>query len=701
MKLRILVFSLIILSCKSEKKIAKSNLGHFPPNAAMVVKINNPDAFSSEVKNNNFLEKVLPTSLFSPLRVNASILDFKKIGEHALIAFYPMGRDNHEFMLLQPSDSVPLDFDNSSNRLVETLTYENRKITKYEVNENDFYSTILNQKILLSSSQLLLENAIRADGKNPTSKALEKLIRTADPKKSASFFFNLQNKSLPSSTLKTPDEANFGLFADWISVDLSANQNEILLSGVAVTNDSISKFINLFKGTTPLSDRTASVAPQNVDAVLSFSFNDYDQFVRNQTSFLDVVAPTNTEIKNIEEVGAIFFNDEKAIAVHAIDNQGIMESLEPLKTGSVMYQGSEIWQLHETSFIDQHFQPLVKNFESNFYTVFENTHVFSTSQSALQTIIANKRSGFTFEKGQVYATLKKQIGSESSMLFVSGTQGMNYFLKKHFKAALAKEIESKKLDDFGFAIQLTNDEDFSHFNVFVANIKKAPTNNAVAPIYNLELDSDLVTDPQFVKNHRNNNYEIVVQDQDNQLYLISTAGKVLWKKKLEGRIQGEIHQVDLYKNGKLQLAFCTNNQFLVLDRNGEEVPPFTKKYEGGNLNALAVFDYEKDRNYRFVVTQGKNVFMYNSKGNIVNGFTYTETESPVIAAPKHFKVNKKDYLVFQLENGKLKIRHRAGGDRVKVDRAITFSNNEPFFYKNKFSVTDKKGILHQVDTKGK
>ena len=170
---------------------------------------------------------------------------------------------------------------------------------------------------------------------------------------------------------------------------------------------------------------------------------------------------------------------------------------------------------------------------------------------------------------------------------------------------------------------------------------------------------------------------------------------------MEGKIQGRIHQVDIYKNGKLQLAFCTNNQFLVLDRNGEEVAPFNKKFEGGNLNPLAVFDYENNRNYRFVVAQGKKVFMYNSAGDIVSGFTYTEAESPIISNPKHFRMGKKDYLVFQLENGELKILHRAGGNRITVNRTIAFSDNEVFLYKNKFSVTDKKGVLHQVDVKGK
>ena len=149
------------------------------------------------------------------------------------------------------------------------------------------------------------------------------------------------------------------------------------------------------------------------------------------------------------------------------------------------------------------------------------------------------------------------------------------------------------------------------------------------------------------------------------------------------------------------MAFTTNNEFLVLDRNGELVEPFRMKYEGGNVNPLAVFDYEKNRNYRFVVTQGRAVFMYDNQGKIVEGFTYTKAEDAIIRPPKHFKIGQNDYLVFQLENGQLKIRHRAGGERIKVNRTIPFSNNEVFFYKNKFSVTDSKGILHQVDTRGK
>ena len=144
-------------------------------------------------------------------------------------------------------------------------------------------------------------------------------------------------------------------------------------------------------------------------------------------------------------------------------------------------------------------------------------------------------------------------------------------------------------------------------SIIAAKAQKEIKANAVGPLFTVELDTDIATNPQFVKNHRNNTYEIITQDKNNVLYLISASGKVIWKKQLNGKVRGRIQQVDLYKNGKLQLAFCTNNQFLIIDRNGEEVKPFNKKFDSGNLNPLAVFDYENNKDYRFLVTQGRKV----------------------------------------------------------------------------------------------
>ena len=42
---------------------------------------------------------------------------------------------------------------------------------------------------------------------------------------------------------------------------------------------------------------------------------------------------------------------------------------------------------------------------------------------------------------------------------------------------------------------------------------------------------------------------------------------------------------------------------------------------------LAVFDYDKQRNYRFLITQNKNLLMYDSKGKAVKGFKYKAAQS--------------------------------------------------------------------------
>ena len=100
--------------------------------------------------------------------------------------------------------------------------------------------------------------------------------------------------------------------------------------------------------------------------------------------------------------------------------------------------------------------------------------------------------------------------------------------------------------------------------------------------------------PHFVTNHITKAKEIVVQDINDYLYLISNQGKVLWKKKIVGKILGQIKQVDIYKNGRLQLIFVTQKRLYVLDRNGKEVKPFPKVFRDKITQPLSVFDYDNN-----------------------------------------------------------------------------------------------------------
>jgi len=140
---------------------------------------------------------------------------------------------------------------------------------------------------------------------------------------------------------------------------------------------------------------------------------------------------------------------------------------------------------------------------------------------------------------------------------------------------------------------------------------------------------------------------------------------------------------------------------MVLDRNGNIVKPFNIKLpKNENPLPLSIFDYDNNRNYRFMIAQDKSLLMYDGKGKRVNGFKLKKVEVQILSSPKHLRFQGKDYIVIPLENNRLKIISRTGLDRIKVKGNVNFSENEIFAYMNTFTTTDRDGRLIQVDTRG-
>ena len=245
------------------------------------------------------------------------------------------------------------------------------------------------------------------------------------------------------------------------------------------------------------------------------------------------------------------------------------------------------------------------------------------------------------------------------------------------------------------------EDDFTHLFFSLEKNLSSKIKVGVKNAYTLELNKPSIIPPQWFKNHRNKGMDVVVQDSENVLYLFSNTGKLYWKKQLSGKIIGKIIEVDLYKNNRWQLAFRTADRLMILDRNGKIVKPFDIKLpKSTNPLPLSIFDYDNNRNYRFLIAQDRSLIMYNNRGKPLSGFSLKKVDANIMASPKHIRLQSKDYILIPLENYTLKIVSRTGKDRVKVKGKIAFSDNEIFSYLNTFSTTDQGGNLIQVDTKG-
>ena len=691
-----LVFILcLVISCDSGKSKEDSLLSYVPAESSVIIKINNLNTFRGEIRNNSFLKEagnsenaIKINRLFQVLNhIQSDTTNVVAVVEedstHLLFVTYEM----KDSFLGADSTSVPASSDS--------------RILVSEADSSQYFSARRKGKIIISTSQDLINRVLASSNGAVQDEQLYSLFNSSSTEKSASFFINtMKSNSVFPRIFRNIPERNDFFTSKWLSFDLNSGQQYLYLNGIAKSKDTIGNFLHLFKDTKPVINVTPTIAGPRTDAIMSYTFDDYEKFATNQQTYLDSPYSINTALNTTEELGIIYENGQSAVVISAYASEGLQRFLDGLENSNVDYQGYQIIGLSKKDFLNETFQPLVSGFNANYYAIVDNKFVFAEQKSVLESIIGNHNSGASFKESVLFKSAEVNLTNESSILMVSNARGLQYVGPSLLSKEFVDELQVKNAKDYVFSSQLVADESFYHTHIAINNLRADSQAGTTSPLFSIQLDGEIANAPQFVVNHRTNKKEIVVQDTSNNLYLISTDGKVLWKKLLDGPIQGEIKQVDIYKNGRLQLAFTTSNQFLILDRNGKEVKPFNKTYPGGNLNPLAVFDYENNKNYRFVVTQGSKVMMYNSRGNIVSGFTYTDANSPIIREPKHIRIGQRDYLVFMLENGSLKILSRVGKERISVEESIQFSRNEVYLYRNKFILTDENGMLYSIDTKG-
>jgi hypothetical protein len=691
-----------LISCSPRRDADRTLLEVIPEDAAIILKINNLASFKRELRNNEFTDRWSKQNTTIPFRKKLTALQTIESEGQGVVVLMKNQEDSLGYVYITPSDGFLFQKDSTAAGTTQQMVYEGTEFSIHTRDSSAFYSTAFNAYLFLGDDYKLIQKVLRNMPENSPSEALSTLYKSASKEKTATLFIHAEKAAaLSPYFFDQQDSLSFTPFADWISIDLSLPSDHILFSGIGLARDSTDQFLSLFSNTQPLVSSLPSLAPETADAILSYSFADETVFAENQLRAFPAAAEMENILNTTEEVGIIYQGANKGVLLNTYGASGLSEFLNMNRQTVYEYQGKEIGTLAAHPFLEEAFPALISNFKCTHYTIMDNAFLFSEDKAFMESMVRQINSGSTFDTSATYLTVKSDLAEESTVLFVAKNQYFDTASVGSLGNTLYAPFQATKFPDHVIAFQVVADRSFYHLNGVIKKKGSGPRRNAVTPLFTVQLDGPIAFNPQFVTDHRTDKKEIVVQDTDNNLYLIAADGKILWKKQLKGRIQGAIQQIDLYKNGRLQLAFTTDNQFLVLDRNGKEVLPFNKTYPGAILNPLAVFDYEGNKNYRFVVVQGTTVKMYNSKGQEVKGFGYTKASSPVLGTPKHFRIGSRDYLVFKLEDGSMKILNRVGQTRVPVNEKIDFSDNEVFLFNDKFIVTDKTGTLFSIDTKGK
>lgn len=694
----ILLILVFCISCKRDSD-SSSNIEKFLPDSFSYI-ISSPD-MEEYLKNVDSIALFHENNSFIPPHIRRQIIQLRKNAEqkHSLLSFKADDTKEPVFLYISTGPVYDLKLDSLKNSSKETFTYENYMIIKYVLEDVITYVSGNDEVFLASNSRTQLEMINRGDFVPVTEHAVFNKTYLARDQSKTSILINHINSGGWLGNLFPNIDLPLNAENQWSIIEPENVSDKIKLNGITTWQQNRS-LLQIFRNVGVQPNHMARVSPVNSLGFYSFTYSDYDLFIENLNQYRDSIIeiPSSHLLSFSEEAGIIFSPKENLLAIRTTDPTLAGESLLPFQELVKEFRGVPVYTQEETLNISSYLRPLLPQKKWSYYIWLEDFIIFSESTSSLENIISNFLNKTTLAEQSYYAEAMENMAGDSSLLLVAHN--------KNSKSA--RPQTSGDLNNLPgpssypvIALQWVAEKDFAHLHAVLHPDKNgAPGSSILEQLASFNLDAPAASGPYPVKNRINGVTEILVQDQENMLYRYSAKGDLIWKKQYTHRILGTIQQADMLKNANFQNAFSTPYALHVIDRNGNPVKPFPLEFKEEITQPLSIFDYDNDRTYRFAITQGNNILLYDTRGRQVQGFDFDPTGSSIIHPPKHIRINNKDHLLVPEDNGKLNVLSRQGKSRITVKEEIEFSENKWYPFKGDFISSNASGNLVYVKESG-
>ena len=650
---RVYIFLVVLMSSCSNELEKNSIIKYLPDDPVLTISI-------KEFENVNFQTlKFISESIdfdFSPIE------NYSPKGE-VLISFHHTSKNKLDYFLIQQfSDTL-------SNKLLDSLNYGDHNIY---IDKNSNYVMQKDDFLYLSKNKLLIENVIRNStyGSNTEFEKFEKLYENKSKNISLICKENFEGlifMDIPQSVKR---------FSNLMLYEFDVLNDEINILGFAKSDKKreIQFLNNLIKSSTDFFD----ITPENFSKLKRISF-EFNQFQENLNSVMRDESINTYEIdsiyQNISEIGELLVENDTLFLLNFNGSDEI--NLFDSKKRSKLYRGQEITELSKNNLkIDILSFHEFEKFK--YFTKFEKLVVFGKNENELENIILNYKNNLTLTNQNQFEKFRKKIPSKS----------VSFVLHKN----------DKDLSDTYVYTSEEISNDITYFSLFTSPNDNKEQIKKLELISKTKHSKSILIKPTLVKNHRTNDLNIIFQDSDNELFLNNLNGSKIWSKKFESRIISDIYQIDMYKNGRLQFVFLTLENLYIVDIKGNIVKKIGNK-ENTSKKYLSVFDYDKNKNYRLVVQEGKTVSMYDSKLNVVKGYRATKSKKTIANKMNHIRILNKDFLIQYYDDKTFTIYDRRGRERIKLPKDLKYQSTV-FKNNNKLIFQGEENEIIRIDISG-
>jgi hypothetical protein len=336
-------------------------------------------------------------------------------------------------------------------------------------------------------------------------------------------------------------------------------------------------------------------------------------------------------------------------------------------------------------------------FQQSFFTTFDDYLLISNNIQNIKNLIVDIETESTWGRSILQNQFIESTLQDANLSVYINTPRAWDMLRKNlspkWKTFFEENPTQLKAMEL-LALQFSSEQNKFYTNIEVQYRKSKVTKslNYFDVAQKVNIGVPIISKPHVVKNHDSGALEVLVQDSTNALHLISANGQILWTEELPGPIQGEVYQIDFYKNQKLQYVFATPFQIHILDRNGNGVEKYPLEFNRESpIEYFNVVDYDKSKNYRFMVSSREgNVYLFTKEGNLLEGWNPRTLPDRLATIPQHIRVRSKDFMIAMQENGMVNLMNRRGemkpGFPLNINDRI--SNNLFFEVGNNFDQTN-------------
>lgn len=539
---------------------------------------------------------------------------------------------------------------------------------------------------LLASSPAMMDEAL-LQVKNGTSIRNEPFLKAAlstlGAGADAHVLVHLERAKALLHTWWTPATIDdLDLPKGWVAMDLRARPDAFLLSGLIIPEEPHAMLLSVGGQGTGRNDLSRWLP----DEVVSWDvreINEPELFLRSinvaSDSVITALGPNlfhwvrgNIAIAqnadttgNAPRVWALFQTDdpeEAALKIRQLCPDGVT-------CDTLSHRGTRLTELPLNNAHERLLGEAYAGLHEPWWCMLGDVVVFASSSEALRTAVDAWNDGRTLAEDARTSRWSDLIASTAGRTIRWDVARSWRSFGKGMKADAATRYIAERttlMKVGGLAIQLSPAQ---HGRTHIAiGVEHAPAEERSTGIHwSTPLPPGTTRKPDIVRNHTNNTREVLVQDGEHRIHLLGSSGKVLWNYVLDGPILGEVHQVDRFKNGKLQLLLNTAGHIYLIDRNGKDVGGFPIALPARATAPLAVFDYEGNKDYRVVVPlQDGRLLNYGMEGSATTGWEPQRSSAPVVNSIRHLRIKNKDHLLVCDGAGPVKVLDRRGAEREQV-----------------------------------